>query len=144
MDDPFHLQRFVSAQESVFAQVLAELKTGRKQSHWMWFVFPQIAGLGRSGMAQKFAISSRAEATAYLAHPILGARLKECTRLVNAVDGRTAEEIFGSPDNLKFRSSMTLFANATSDNQVFSDALQKYCQGEADSRTLLLLSGEQR
>lgn len=136
--DLYDLQRFVDAQASLYAQVCAELRDGRKQSHWMWFIFPQIAGLGHSEMARRYAISSRAEALAYLAHPILGPRLLDCTRLVNQIEGRTAREIFGSPDDMKFRSSMTLFAAATSDNAVFKEALQKYFGGIGDSLTLKL------
>ena len=130
------LERFVEAQEPVIEQVLGELRTGRKTSHWMWFVFPQIRGLGHSPTAQHFAIATRAEAEAYLRHPILGPRLRECTRLVNAIEGRSIEEIFGYPDYLKFRSSMTLFANVTADNQVFVDALNKYFGGEQDPLTI--------
>jgi uncharacterized protein (DUF1810 family) len=136
MNDPFNLQRFVKAQEPVFEQVTAELRTGYKVSHWMWFVFPQIRGLGSSRMAQAYAISSREEAVAYLKHPILGPRLRECTRLVNEVQGRSIEDIFGDPDFMKFRSSMTLFAHATGDNQVFLEALQKYYDGEQDESTV--------
>ena len=117
-------------------RVLAELRAGRKTSHWMWFVFPQIQGLGHSPMAQRYAIASRVEAEAYLDHPILGPRLRECTRLVTAVAGRSIEEILGHPDDLKFRSSMTLFAHATADNQIFRDALVKYFGGAEDPRTL--------
>jgi uncharacterized protein (DUF1810 family) len=131
-----NLQRFVAAQEPVIGRVLDELRTGRKTSHWMWFVFPQLQGLGRSPMAQRFALSSRTEAEAYLRHPLLGPRLRECTRLVNAVEGRSVEEIFGHPDDLKFRSSMTLFTHATADNQVFVDAVAKYFGGEYDPLTL--------
>ena len=130
------LERFVQAQKPVIGGVLAELRAGRKTSHWMWFVFPQIRGLGHSPTAQHFAIASRAEAEAYLLHPILGPRLRECTQLVNAVEGREIEEIFGYPDYLKFRSSMTLFANVTADNQVFVDALNKYFGGEQDPLTI--------
>src|SRR6185437_4206530 len=130
------LERFIAAQEPVIERVLAELRAGRKTSHWMWFVFPQIQGLGHSPMAQRYAIASRAEAEAYLHHPILGPRLRECTRLVIAVEGRSIEEILGSPDDLKFRSSMTLFAHATPDNQIFLDGLAKYFGGEEDPRTL--------
>jgi uncharacterized protein (DUF1810 family) len=104
MLDAFDLQRFLTAQEGPYAQVLGELRAGQKRSHWMWFIFPQIRGLGRSATAERFAISGRDEAEAYLEHPVLGARLRECTRLVNAVEGRSAEEIFGFPDYLKFRS----------------------------------------
>ncbi|HXR35751.1 MAG TPA: DUF1810 domain-containing protein [Candidatus Binataceae bacterium] len=134
--DPFNLRRFLDAQNSVYAQVCSELRAGRKRSHWMWFIFPQIQGLGYSPLAQKFAIASLEEAKAYLDHPILGARLRECCRLVNQVEGGSIEEIFGYPDDLKFRSSMTLFAHATSENQVFRDALEKHCNGEDDPSTL--------
>ena len=120
----------------MIGQVLAELRAGRKASHWMWFVFPQIQGLGHSATAQYFAIASRSEAEAYLQHPVLGPRLRECTRLVNETAGRSIEEIFGYPDYLKFCSSMTLFAHATADNQVFVDALGKYFGGEYDPLTL--------
>jgi uncharacterized protein (DUF1810 family) len=109
MNDPFDLQRFLDGQMPIYAQVLAELRRGQKQSHWMWFVFPQLSGLGHSAMAQHFAIASREEAVAYLGHPLLGSRLKECTALVRAVEGRAIREILGSPDDLKFHSSMTLF-----------------------------------
>jgi uncharacterized protein (DUF1810 family) len=126
MRDPYQLQRFVDAQDPVFDQVLAELRAGGKRTHWMWFVFPQMQGLGHSPMARKYAIASREEAAAYLEHPVLGPRLRECTELVNRIEGRSLEEIFGYPDDLKFRSSMSLFAGATSDNQVFRDALAKY------------------
>jgi uncharacterized protein (DUF1810 family) len=136
MNDPFDLQRFVNAQNPVFEQVCSELRQGRKESHWMWFVFPQLQGLGHSWMANKFAISSRNEAEAYVGHSILGPRLKECTRLVNLVDKRSIEQIFGYPDNLKFRSSMTLFSYIGSDNEVFVTALQKYFGGQPDRLTL--------
>jgi uncharacterized protein (DUF1810 family) len=136
MDDPYDLQRFVDAQDTVYAQVVAELRAGRKRSHWMWYVFPQIEGLGESAMAQRFAISSLDEAQAYLRHPVLGERLRESTRLVNHVEGRPIEDIFGYPDVLKFRSSMTLFARATKDDDVFVEALRKYFDGEPDPQTL--------
>ena len=136
MDDPYDLQRFVKAQDRVYEEVCAELREGRKESHWMWFVFPQIKGLGQSQTANTFSISSREEAEAYLSHPILGPRLRECTRLVNLVEGRSIEEIFGYPDYLKFRSSMTLFAQVTTDNQGFVNALRKYFDGRPDRRTL--------
>ena len=139
MSDPYDLQRFVDTQNPVYDKVCSELRDGRKKSHWMWFVFPQIEGLGSSPLARKFAISSLAEATAYLAHPILGLRLAECTRLVNQIEGRTIEQIFGYPDDLKFRSSMTLFAHAAPDNRVFIDALRKYFKGEFDPATLARL-----
>ena len=135
-NDPYNLQRFVDAQNFQIEDVRAQLRDGRKRSHWMWFIFPQIKGLGHSPTAQKFAISSREEAEAYLGHSILGPRLRECTRLVNRIDGRSIGEIFGNPDDLKFRSCMTLFANATQDNQIFMDALQKYCGGRFDPLTL--------
>ncbi len=122
-NDPFDLQRFVSAQNPVFEAVCDELRRGRKESHWMWFVFPQMRGLGHSAMATRYGISSQAEAEAYLHHPVLGARLRECTRLVNQIQGRSIDEIFGSPDNMKFRSCMTLFASATPDNAEFLHAL---------------------
>jgi uncharacterized protein (DUF1810 family) len=136
MSDPFNLQRFVEAQNSVYTQVCAELKQGVKRSHWMWFIFPQIAGLGHSPMARRFAIGSLAEARAYLEHPILGRRLTECTTLVNRIEGKTAEEIFGYPDDMKFRSSMTLFAYTTSEYEQFEAALQKFFQGVRDPLTL--------
>lgn len=136
MNDPFDLQRFVTAQDPVFAQVRAELQRGSKEGHWMWFVFPQLKGLGHSSMAEKFGISSRAEAEAYLQHPILGPRLTECTELVNLVNGRSIEQILGYPDNLKFRSSMTLFNQVAPANRVFTDALQKYFDGLPDQLTL--------
>jgi len=139
MSDPFDLERFVRAQAPVIDAVRRELRSGRKTSHWMWFVFPQIAGLGRSAMAQRFAIASREEAIAYLAHPVLGARLVECTRLVNEAEGRSAHAIFGSPDDLKFRSSMTLFAEIAEDPRLFREALVKYYDGERDGETLRLL-----
>lgn len=141
MINTYNLQRFVDAQEPVFEQVLSELRAGRKSSHWMWFIFPQIEGLGYSETARRFAISSREEAEAYLKHPILGPRLRECTRLVNLVEGRSVDQIFGYPDNLKFRSSMTLFACVAADNGVFEDALQKYFGGEPEPATLKRLQG---
>ncbi len=139
MDDPFDLQRFVRAQDPVYPRVLDELRRGRKTTHWMWYVFPQLAGLGHSPMAVRYAIGSRAEAAAYLGHPILGARLRECTALVLAAEGRTIADIFGPPDDLKFRSCMTLFAEVAGDKQLFRDALQKYFAGAPDRRTLDLL-----
>ena len=139
MDDIQDLQRFVAAQEPVFAQVCRELAAGEKRSHWMWFVFPQIAGLGHSPTARRFAIASQDEARAYLAHPLLGPRLRQCVTLVNAVEGRSAHDIFGSPDDVKFRSSMTLFAAAASDREIFLAALQKYYGGAPDPLTLARL-----
>ncbi len=136
MSDPYNLDRFITAQEPVFERVRAELKAGRKQSHWMWFIFPQIRGLGTSPMAQTYAVSSLDEAKAYLQHPILGERLRDCVRLVNAVEGRTRHEIFGSPDDMKFHSSITLFARADPKEPLFADALRKYCNGAEDSATI--------
>lgn len=138
MSDPFNLQRFVDAQQSVYPQVRAELAAGGKRSHRMWFVFPQLKGLGASRMAQHYGIASKAEAQAYWAHPLLGARLRECTELVLAVDGRSAREIFGPPDDLKFRSCMTLSAQATGE-PLFGRALAKYFGGRLDPRTVALL-----
>jgi uncharacterized protein (DUF1810 family) len=140
MTDRFDLQRFVDAQAPVYPRVLAELRQGRKQSHWMWFIFPQIAGLGHSPMAQRFAIASRAEALAYLGHGVLGSRLRECAALVNAVQGRTINEILGSPDDLKFRSSMTLFG-AVSSEALFAQAIAKFYGGVVDQQTMDLLEG---
>jgi uncharacterized protein (DUF1810 family) len=138
-DDPYDLDRFVAAQAPIYAQAAAELAAGHKRSHWMWFVFPQIEGLGASAMAQRYAIGSLAEARAYLAHPLLGARLRECVGLVNNVQGRSAHEIFGSPDDLKFHSSMTLFAAAAPDEPLFGEALRKYFVDRGDPLTLAKL-----
>lgn len=137
-NDPFNLQRFVDPQNRWYERVCAELSQGRKQSHWMWFIFPQLKGLGSSAMANLYAISSLQEAEAYLLHPLLGPRLRHCTQLVLLIEGRSIEQIFEDPDDLKFRSSMTLFANATSDNGVFNDALKKYFGGKPDPLTLKL------
>jgi uncharacterized protein (DUF1810 family) len=136
MSDPFDLQRFVNAQNPVYDSVCAELRDAQKQGHWMWFIFPQLRGLGSSPMATKFGISSRQEAEAYLSHPILGPRLEECTRLVNLVEGRSIGQIFGYPDDLKFRSSMTLFRIVAEDDRIFNYALEKYFDGEPDPLTL--------
>jgi uncharacterized protein (DUF1810 family) len=136
MNDPYTLQRFVDAQASVYEQVRSELRAGRKSGHWMWFIFPQIRGLGHSRMAEIFAIDSMEEAAAYLGHSVLGPRLRQCTQLMIQAQGRTLAEILGIPDNLKFRSSMTLFAQATADNAVFIEALRIYCRGEPDRSTL--------
>ena len=136
MDDPYHLQRFVDAQAPVYSRVLAELRAGHKQSHWMWFVFPQIEGLGHSAMAQRYAIASPDEAIAYLAHPLLGPRLRACTQLVVDAQSRAIDRILGPPDDLKFRSCMTLFAHVASDNAVFVEALRTYFGGEPDPATL--------
>ncbi|SAL60232.1 hypothetical protein AWB71_03360 [Caballeronia peredens] len=139
MSDPFDLQRFVDAQAGVIGDVRAELAAGRKRTHWMWFVFPQIAGLGHSAMAQRYAISSRDEARAYLAHPVLGVRLVELTRTVNGVQGRSVGDIFGYPDDMKFHSSMTLFAHTADVPEVFDEALRRYFDGHADDATLARL-----
>jgi uncharacterized protein (DUF1810 family) len=140
MTDLYNLQRFLDAQERVYDTVLDELRAGRKSSHWIWFIFPQLAGLGHSGMAQRFAIGSLDEAKAYLQHPILGPRLRACTQLVLDVNDRSAEEIFGYPDHLKFRSCMTLFLTAATDNTIFNDALLKYFDGKPDQLTLDILA----
>jgi uncharacterized protein (DUF1810 family) len=140
MKDPHNLQRFVDAQDRVFEDVLSELREGHKRSHWMWFVFPQIRGLGRTGMAWDFGIASRAEAEAYLDHPVLGPRLRECTRLMNRIEGRSARQVLGTPDDLKFRSSMTLFAGVTPDNAIFEEALRRYYAGQRCQHTLEFLA----
>ena len=132
----FDLERFVAAQRSSYDQALAELRAGDKRSHWMWFMFPQLAGLGFSAMAQRYAISGLDEAQAYLQHPVLGERLRVCTAAVNAVTGRTAHEVFGSPDDMKFRSSMTLFGRAAPAEPAFRTALKRYFDGQEDPRTL--------
>jgi uncharacterized protein (DUF1810 family) len=144
MDDVYQLQRFVDAQEPYYEQARAELAAGRKRTHWIWFIFPQIHGLGASAMSQRFAISGPAEAAAYLQHPILGPRLRDCTAVVNALSGKSIEEIFGYPDDLKFHSSMTLFAwtaeQQNLDSQVFAEALTRYFAGKRDEQTLKRLS----
>jgi uncharacterized protein (DUF1810 family) len=134
--DPFDLQRFVKAQDGIYETARDELRAGRKRCHWMWFVFPQFEGLGVTSMAQFYAIGSLEEARAYLAHPLLGPRLRECAQLVNRIEDRTLLEIFGDPDRLKFRSCMTLFERAAPGEPVFVQALDKYCDGVRDSRTL--------
>ncbi len=139
MDDPHSLERFVAAQASVYFTVLAELRAGRKRSHWMWFIFPQLAGLGRSAIARQYAIASLDEATAYLAHPVLGTRLRECSALMARIDGRSAHDILGDPDDMKFHSSMTLFAQAAPLEPVFRECLHKFFGGVADEATLALL-----
>jgi uncharacterized protein (DUF1810 family) len=140
MTNVYNLHRFLTAQERVYDTVLAELLAGRKSSHWIWFIFPQIIGLGRSAMAQKFAIGSLEEAKAYLQHPILAPRLRACTQLVLDVNGRSAEEILGYPDHLKFHSCMTLFLTAATDNTIFNDALLKYFDGKPDQLTMNVLA----
>jgi len=139
--DPFDLKRFVDAQAPVYRSVVDELRGGRKRSHWMWFVFPQLRGLGSSPMAAHYGIASLDEARAYLRHDLLGRRLHECTQLVNQVQGRSIAEIFGWPDDLKLCSSMTLFARATDDNQDFVALLNNYYDGQEDQLTVARLTG---
>jgi uncharacterized protein (DUF1810 family) len=141
-NDPHWLIRFVEAQHSTYAQALAEIRSGRKESHWMWFVFPQFAGLGSSPASVYYAIVSMEEADAYLRHPVLGPRLVECAEAVLAVEGRSAAEIFGSPDDLKLRSCATLFAHVSPPGSVFERILTRYYDGEPDAMTLRLLAGE--
>ncbi|HEY5795425.1 MAG TPA: DUF1810 domain-containing protein [Bosea sp. (in: a-proteobacteria)] len=142
MSDPFDLERFVSAQGDVFVEALAELRAGRKRGHWMWFVFPQLRGLGISPTSQHFGLSGLGEARAYLAHPLLGERLQRCTDAVLAVEGRSLREIFGSPDDMKFASSMTLFSiAATARPSLFDQAIERCCGGQQDARTIALLQG---
>ena len=135
MSDPYDLERFVEAQKGFYDNALDELRAGRKRSHWIWFIFPQIDGLGQSPTAIHYAISGRDEAAAYAAHPVLGPRLAECTKAALAIDGNDATAVFGEPDDLKFRSSMTLFEAAT-DNELFGKALEKFYNGERDGATL--------
>jgi len=143
MTDPFDLERFVTAQEPVFDTVLNELRAGRKRTHWMWFVFPQLRGLGRSSMAEYYGISSLAEARAYLAHPVLGPRLDLCTRTVLEIEPRSLHAIFGSPDDMKFRSCATLFAIASAEqDNAFRRALDRWCDGRPDELTLALIRNE--
>jgi uncharacterized protein (DUF1810 family) len=143
MLDPFDLQRFVVAQDPVFASVLAELRRGKKAEHWMWFIFPQLRGLGSSWEADHFGIASRAEAVAYLKHPVLGPRLLDCTTLVNQIAGSSIQKIFGGIDSIKFRSSMTLFGQVGVDKRAFAEALEKYFGGKADQLTLDMLARNQ-
>lgn len=138
--DPQLLERFLYAQEGVYDSALAELRAGRKRSHWMWFIFPQLAGLGHSATAHYYAIRNLTEARNYLAHPVLGVRLRECGRALLAVEGRTAHEIFGHPDDLKLRSSLTLFALVDEADSIFVQLLEKYYGGERDAATLRLLA----
>jgi uncharacterized protein (DUF1810 family) len=139
MGDGFDLARFVEAQRGAYEQACAELRRGRKMGHWMWFVFPQMAGLGMSAMSGRYAIGSLEEAKAYLAHAVLGARLREISEIVLGIEGRTVEEIFGWPDDVKLRSSMTLFAAASGDEAVFVGVLEKYFGGERDAKTVEML-----
>jgi uncharacterized protein (DUF1810 family) len=138
-EDPYDLHRFEVAQDGVYESALAQLHAGRKTGHWMWFVFPQIAGLGLSAMSQRYAISSAAEARAYLEHPVLGPRIAECARALTDLDGRSAEAIFGGIDAVKLRSSMTLFVRASDGDPTFQAVLDRYFGGEADPRTDALL-----
>ena len=135
-----NLSRFLQAQDPVYEQVRAELSAGKKLSHWMWFVFPQLRGLGNSAMAMHYGIASRAEAVAYWQHPVLRRRLRECSELVLAVQGKSAFDIFGTPDDMKFRSCMTLFANCVDGEPLFREALSRYYAGQQDERTLALLT----
>lgn len=141
MDDPFDLQRFVDAQEPVYSKVLEELQQGRKTSHWMWYVFPQIAGLGRSEMARRYAISSIEEAHAYFMHPVLGQRLVQCVRLLLDIDGSSAEDILGGVDAAKLRSCITLFFAASGGESVFEEALEMYFDGVPDMNTMAVFRG---
>jgi uncharacterized protein (DUF1810 family) len=134
-----NLQRFLDVQKNIYAHACAELRAGQKETHWMWFIFPQLKGLASSSTAQKYAIQDLDEARAYLDHPLLGSRLRECTKLVNAINGRPIEDIFGFPDHLKFHSSMSLFAHVSAPDPVFAAALNKYFEGKQDPGTLKLL-----
>jgi uncharacterized protein (DUF1810 family) len=134
--DPYNLQRFLDAQHSIYGQVRGELQGGQKETHWMWFIFPQIQGLGTSPTAQKYAITNIEEAKAYLNHSLLGFRLRECTQFVNAHSDRSIEAIFGYPDHLKFHSCMTLFTHISHHDEMFTASLKKYFRGKSDPRTL--------
>jgi len=139
--ESYHLERFVEAQEGSYAGALGELRRGRKASHWIWYVFPQVAGLGRSFLAEKYAIQSREEAEAYLGHPVLGARLVECAEALLGVEGKSVEEIMGYPDHLKLCSSMTLFAAVSPEGSVFGKVLERYYWGRVDERSVAFLRG---
>ncbi|HET7537797.1 MAG TPA: DUF1810 domain-containing protein [Candidatus Didemnitutus sp.] len=141
-DDPNDLERFVTAQEANYADAIAELRGGRKQTHWMWYVFPQVAGLGTSPMAVRYAINSRAEAVAYLAHPVLGPRLRECSEALLQISGKTAREVMGQPDDVKLQSSMTLFAALSPTGAPFAKVLERYYGGATDPRTIEFLAGQ--
>ena len=142
--DQFNLHRFLEAQRGIYERALAEIRDGRKQSHWMWFIFPQYDGLGASAMTKRYAIKSTAEAEAYLRHPVLGPRLRECAEAALATSGRSASEVFGSPDDLKLRSCATLFAAVSPPGSVFERLLDKYFAGERDDRTVGLLKPGER
>jgi uncharacterized protein (DUF1810 family) len=139
MSDPFNLERFLEAQKTIYERVTTELRAGQKSSHWMWFIFPQIRGLGHTETSIFFSISSVPEAKAYLNHPVLGPRLRECCELLMQIEGRSASQIFGSPDDLKLRSSMTLFAQVTDRDSIFKRVVKRYFEGQLDQRTLDLL-----
>jgi uncharacterized protein (DUF1810 family) len=141
MEDPYRLSRFVHAQNRNYEEVISELRTGRKVSHWMWYIFPQVKGLGRSSMAKEYAIDSLSEAQAYLRHPLLGSRLIECSQLLLAIDGKRASDVFGSVDAIKLRSSMTLFTRADPQQTVFRQVLDRYFQGSEDPETIQRLGG---
>ena len=138
--DPYDLDRFVQAQQDAYAQALAEIRSGHKRSHWMWYIFPQYVGLGSSAISQRYAIKSVSEAEAYLRHPVLGVRLIACMEAALGVEDRSASDVFGSPDDMKLRSSATLFAAITSSGSVFERVLDKYFNGERDQRTLQLMT----
>ena len=140
MNDPYDLNRFLDAQENVYETALQEIRKGRKQTHWMWFIFPQIAGLGRTEISKMYAIRSREEAIEYLNHPTLGERLREASQALLSVEDKSATEIFGTPDDLKLRSSMTLFKSVSTDNEVFLQVLDRYYDGEEDPQTFRILS----
>ena len=139
-NDPYDLNRFVQAQAADYARALSELQAGEKRSHWMWYVFPQIDGLGQSPMSRRYSIKSATEAKAYLEHPILGARLRECFTVLNGLRERSAHEIFGSPDDMKLRSCATLFAQVSGE-KIFTDVIEEYFDGEQDDQTVRLLNG---
>lgn len=140
MSNPNILERFVQAQQPVYEQVIAELQAGRKRTHWMWFIFPQLRGLGRSEMANHYGITSKDEAAAYLRHPVLGLRLQQCAQLVLAIPGKSLNEIFGDPDDMKFHSSMTLFASVAGPASIFQACLKKYCGNQPDPATVARLA----
>lgn len=144
MSDAFDLERFADAQRDIYEQALSEIRGGRKQSHWMWFVFPQLAGLGSSPTSRFYAIENIDEARAYLGHPILGKRLAECAEVVLAIEGKSASEIFGSPDDMKLQSCMTLFALASPAGSIYERVLDKFFAGEQDRETIRLLEGSER
>lgn len=142
-DDPYHLRRFVRAQEGSYPSALKELRSGRKQSHWMWYVFPQVMGLGSSSMAEEYAIRSHEEALAYLAHPLLGERLKECCEALLRHEGNDIEEIMGFPDHLKLNSSMTLFSSIAEEPSIFDRVLRAFYEGKRDEKTLHFLASHE-